>query len=131
MGFNNLTPILIVPDVEETVKWYQDIGFILLATNRKWEPYEEVTWAGLRFESCELMLNGGGHDVNGEGRDVSIYIHTDNVRGVFEQMRDHVKVTQGLHKTFYGMEEFIIEDLNSFMVTFGQPIESMVRQEAF
>jgi uncharacterized glyoxalase superfamily protein PhnB len=89
---------------------------------RQNEEDGEVNWASLSFGNSEIMLNGGGKASAAKRREVDLYIHTNDVDGVFQSLGARVEVVEGLHDTFYGMREFILRDLNGFWITFGQPV---------
>jgi uncharacterized glyoxalase superfamily protein PhnB len=110
-----------VPDVRAAVEWYQTIGFTVDGTN---EPEGEMDWAVLSFGSTAIMLNEGGQPSASHRREVDLYLHVDDVDGLYERLKDTVEVVEGPHDTFYGMREFIIRDLNRFWITFGQPREA-------
>jgi uncharacterized glyoxalase superfamily protein PhnB len=110
-----------VPDVRATAEWYEKMGFRIVRTN---EPDGMMDWASLSFGNTEIMLNEGGRPSSSHRREVDLYVHTDDVRTLFERLRDRVEVVEPLHDTIYGMREFIIRDLNRFWITFGQPAES-------
>lgn len=111
-----------VPNVRETVDWYQQIGFEIRAT------YGDGTATGLsfaimKFGESEVMFNQGGQTSDKHRREVDLYVETDNVDELYEALKDHVDVFETPHDTFYGMHELIIRDLNRFWITFGQVIE--------
>jgi hypothetical protein len=56
-------------------------------------------------------------------RDVDLYIHVDDLEERFAVVAPKVELVEGLHATDYGMQEFIIKDLNGFWITFGQPLK--------
>lgn len=107
-----------VPDVRATVEWYESIGFKLMRAN---EEEGEMDWALLAFGESELMFSEGGRASTEARRDVDLYIYTDNVDSLYQQLGSRVDVVEDPHDTFYGMREFIIRDLNGFWITFGQP----------
>ena len=115
-----VVPMIHVPDVERTVAWYVSVGFTLERFNG---GGAEMDWALLRLGSTELMLSEGGRASTAERREVDLYVHTDNVAGEWERLKDLAEVVEGLHDTFYGMREFIVRDVNRFWITFGQPID--------
>ena len=106
-----------VPDVAATAKWYTSIGFRLLGQN---EEDGEINWAKLSFGNSEVMFNAGGRASGEQRREVDLYITTDDVDGLYGQLRDRVQIVEEPHDTFYGMHEFILRDINGFWITFGQ-----------
>ena len=108
-----------VPDVRATVEWYQQIGFEVRAT------YGDGTATGLsfaimKFGETEVMFNQGGRTSDEHRREVDLYVETENVDELYEDLKDRVDVFETPHDTFYGMRELIIRDLNRFWITLGQ-----------
>jgi uncharacterized glyoxalase superfamily protein PhnB len=116
-----VVPMIHVPDVRAAVEWYKTIGFTVGGTN---EPDGAMDWAVLSFGATEIMLNEGGLPSSSHRREVDLYLHVDDVDGLYERLKDAVEVVEGPHDTFYGMREFIIRDLNRFWITFGQPLQA-------
>ena len=110
-----------VPDVAATAKWYASIGFQLVGQN---EEDGEINWAKLSYENSELMLNAGGKSSPDWRREVDLYITSDSVDQLYQQLKDRVQIVEEVHDTFYGMREFIVRDINGFWITFGQPIKT-------
>jgi hypothetical protein len=79
-----------------------------------------LSFAILSFGSSQVMFNEGGQPSSRFRREVDLYIYTDHVDDLYEQLKDRVDVVEGPHDTFYGMRELIIRDPNRFWVTFGQ-----------
>jgi hypothetical protein len=55
-------PFLPVPDITQTIKGYESIGFKCIDTNHTWEPDGELNWAQLDWEGASFMI---GPDVCG------------------------------------------------------------------
>ena len=113
-----VAPMIHVPDVHETVDWYQGIGFKVIDTYG--DEGDGLSFAILSFGSSEVMFNSGGQPSTRERREVDLYVYSDNVDDLYRRLKDRVDVVEGPHDTFYGMREFIIRDLNRFWITFGQ-----------
>ena len=118
-----------VPDVDvaKTIDWYVSIGFTVLSTV---EDDDGVNWALLAYANSRIMVTGGGRSTTDDRRDVDLYIHTDDVEGLFRQLKDRVEIRLDLQDTFYGAREFIVRDPNRYWVTFGQdmsPRSSSIR----
>ena len=116
-----VVPMIHVEDVRATAKWYTSIGFQLLGQN---EEDGDVNWAKLSFGDSEVMFDAGGKQSEDRRREVDLYITTENIAELFEQLKGKVQIIEDLHDTFYGMREFIIRDINGFWITFGQPSKS-------
>jgi uncharacterized glyoxalase superfamily protein PhnB len=115
-----VVPMIQVPDVRATAEWYQTLGFTLLRYNEE-DGY--LSWALLRLGESEIMLNEGGRPSTADRREFDLYVHTDDIEGWYQRLKDRVEVREEIHDTFYGQREFIIRDLNGFWLTFGQPIQ--------
>ena len=111
-----VTPMIHVPDVRATVKWYEAIGFTVRAAH---EEDGEMTWAAVRLGQGEFMLNTGGTTSQAWRREVDLYVSTEGVDELCERIRGRVEVIEEPHDTFYGMREFIIRDCNGFWITFA------------
>jgi uncharacterized glyoxalase superfamily protein PhnB len=116
---NNVVPMIHVPDVRETVEWYQSIGFEVLTTYDNGTP-DGLSFAMVSFGNGQVMFNECGETSDKRRREVDLYVYTDDVDEVYERLKDRVEVIEGPHDTFYGMREVIIRDINRFWITFGQ-----------
>jgi uncharacterized glyoxalase superfamily protein PhnB len=114
-----VVPMIHVADVRATVAWYQELGFDVNGTH---DDDGEMSWALLSFGATELMFSEGGRPSTAERREVDLYIHVDDVDGVYAQLQGRVEVVVDLYDAFYGMREFIIRDINRFWITFAQPL---------
>ena len=112
-----VTPMLHVPDVEQTLRWYESIGFAILDSGKD----DGVTvWGMAAYGEGRVMFSAGGRPSAEHRREVDLYVETPDVDALYERLKDRVEVFEGLHDTFYGMREFIIRDVNRFWVTFGE-----------
>jgi len=108
-----------VPDVRATVDWYQSFGFTVLDTYGN--EGEGLSFAILSFGNSQVMFNQDGQPSSSRRREVDLYVYTDRIDELYQQLKDRVDVVEGPHDTFYGMREFIFRDLNRFWITFAQP----------
>ena len=115
-----IVPMIHVPNVASTAKWYESIGFTTVNTFRERDE-GEVNWALLRFGESTIMLNAGGNSSDAPRREFDLYIHVDDIDAIRQRLDGEVEIVEDLHDTFYGMCEFIIRDCNRFWITFGQP----------
>jgi uncharacterized glyoxalase superfamily protein PhnB len=116
---NKVVPMIHVPDVEATAKWYERIGFAVSATH---SDDGEMSWALLTYGDTEVMLNEGGRPSDAHRREVDLYVYVSDVESLYARLKTEVDVVHHLYNTPYGHREFIIRDLNRFWVSFGQPI---------
>lgn len=117
---SRMVPMLHVPDVEATARWYVSIGFTVRMVHQ--EEGCEVSFAQLSLGDGQLMLNAGGVASTAARREVDLYWYVDAIAPLFAQMAGKAEVVEGIHDTFYGRREFIIKDLNGFWLTFSQDI---------
>jgi uncharacterized glyoxalase superfamily protein PhnB len=111
-------PMIHVPNVRATVDWYCGVGFTVNETYD--DGGDGLSFAFLSFGSSQVMFNQGGRPSNEHRREVDLYVYTENIDELYEQLKDRVDVVEGPHDQFYGMREFIIRDLNRFWITFAQ-----------
>ena len=85
---------------------------------------EEQGWASLRRDGVAIMLASPNQH---EGEKVpaftgSLYFHTDDVDGLWQRLKDRVRVCYPLENFEYGMREFAIYDNNGYLLQFGQSL---------
>jgi uncharacterized glyoxalase superfamily protein PhnB len=114
-----VVPMIHVPDVRATAAWYESIGFRVLDTYGN--EGDGLSFAILAFGDSRVMFNQGGEPSTSRRREVDLYVYTDKIDELYQQLKDRVDVVEGPHDTFYGMREFICRDLNRFWLTFAQP----------
>jgi len=107
-----------VPDVLATVEWYKNIGFTV--DNTYGNEGDGLSFAILSFGDTQVMFNQGGGTSSSKRREVDLYVYTDGIDQLYEQLKDKVDLIEGPHDTFYGMREFIFRDLNRFWITFAE-----------
>lgn len=120
-----LTPNLMVDNVNETVNFYQEIlGFELVMS----VPQEGVfNWAMVQHGDVSFMFQER-ENIIGEypvlkdvpmGGGLTFYIKVRDVKGLYNKVQKRVNIVLDLHRTFYGAEEFAIQDINGFLLTFA------------
>lgn len=128
MIVKQLTPNLMVENVRETVEYYQNIlGFTLVMS----VPQEGVlNWAMVQYGDVNLMFQEKNNMVaeypilkdQNMGGGLTFYIKVTDVKGLYNKIHTQVQMVSNLHRTFYGAEEFAIQDRNGFVLTFaGEP----------
>lgn len=118
---NRAVPMIHVPDVAATARWYAAIGFSLEAQH---EDCGETLWAQMRFGESILMFNAGGSPSSAERREVDLYVYVADIDEAFARVAPLAELVESIQDAEYGMREFIVRDLNRFWLTFGQPVES-------
>jgi uncharacterized glyoxalase superfamily protein PhnB len=112
-------PFLKVKNVEQTMKWYQDIGFDCTATNRIWEPDCELNWARLEWDSAAFMIGPDEQTTITEAKDASLWFNVDTVDTIIEILnRNNIKMDIE-PETFYGRKVVSFKDINGFTVSFS------------
>jgi uncharacterized glyoxalase superfamily protein PhnB len=72
------------------------------------------------FQTFESLGNELPTISRQNGGSLLLYIQTTEIRKLFDQVKDKVKVVKEFEKTFYGATEFSIEDNNSYLLTFAE-----------
>jgi hypothetical protein len=100
------TPMIHVPDVRATAKWYESIGFTVLDTYG--DGAEGLSFAILSAGGTRIMFNQGGRASGERRREVDLYVDVEDVDELFASLKDRVEVVSPPHDTHYRMREFII-----------------------
>ncbi len=137
MALTKLTPNLMVEDVNRTVEFYQEVlGFEFVMGVI--EELQEILTAYQQDRSLDYaMMKCGNIDVMFQakrslaealpllrGREIggtlTLYMELDSVSELYARIKDKVTIVKDLHTTFYGMQEFYIEDCNGYILTFAE-----------
>ena len=126
-------PMFSVLDMRATIRWYESIGFVVAD---QYEDGGELVFARLSFGNGEFTLSPGG---TVGPRDVSLWFFTDNVRELYERLKQRqltmahaalsggpggergVRFAEDLYEPFYGGRQFSIRDNNDLSLIFWQP----------
>jgi uncharacterized glyoxalase superfamily protein PhnB len=134
MKFQDVTPNLIVSDIEKSTAFYRDVlEFQVVTTVPDAQPFVFV-W--LQRDGVSVFLNlqaGMADDVPGLAQrsiggtnTLFMTIESDTVaQGIdrlFERIRDSANVIMPLKDQFYGMREFGVEDPDGYILFFAQRI---------
>ena len=137
MALTKLTPNLMVEDVNRTVEFYQGVlgfefvmGVIeelqeILTTYQHNRPLD---YAMMKCGNVEVMFQAKrslaealpllrGREIGGT---LTLYMELDSVSELYARIKDKVTIVNDLHTTFYGMQEFYIEDCNGYILTFAE-----------
>lgn len=106
-----------VPDILQTVQWYEAIGFQCLGTHQ--EPGCELDWAILDWEGAQFMLYPEGREKRGGQKDAGLYFTVESIDDLIKILREKAEVIEVNPETEYGKKEVVFKDLNGFQVTFG------------
>lgn len=127
-SFKKLTPNIMVEDIDRTIAFYKEtLGFELLATAPEQGPFD---WAMLRRDEVDVMFQTRA-SLEGElpvlkqkeiGGALTLYIAVENIKELYACLQGNVTVLQDMHTTFYGAQEFAIQDCNGFVLTFAENV---------
>ena len=132
MTLTDVTPNLIVADVDRSTAFYRDVlGFSVVSTVPEAPPYAFV-W--LQRDSVHVFLNSVA-SVQQEhpewasqpiGGTASLYMLVEapspdtGIDAIFASVQGRATVAMPLKDQFYGMREFGIEDPDGYLIFFAQ-----------
>ncbi len=111
--------MLQVDNMDDTIKYYEDtLGF-------KCESRMDDEWARVERDEIAIMLSSRyGKEKNQKPiMTGSIYIFTNPVDDLWEELKNKVNIAYPIETFDYGMREFAILDCNGYMLQFGQGVE--------
>jgi uncharacterized glyoxalase superfamily protein PhnB len=114
--------MLVAADLRQTIDWYTGVlGFEI----ENQLPEERPAWCSLSRDDVEIMFMADPESAAARPRLSGVlYVNTDDVLGLYERIKDRVKVLWGPEVYHYGMHEFAIEDCNGYRISFGQPTDA-------
>lgn len=124
----SLTPNLVVEDVNETADYYtKNLGFTLIASVPE---AGKLNWAmmirdgvTLMFQSRESMQEDLPElQISKSGSMGTFFLEVEGIKDIYTQCKGKVKIKSDMRTTFYGKNEFTIEDLNGFFLTFAEDV---------
>ena len=122
----NLTPNLMVEDVNQTVDFYKNVlGFDVLATVPEMGQFN---WAMLKQGGVEMQFQLRASLTEeipsfkdkAIGGALTLYIGVEGIKELYERLKDKVTIVQDMHTTFYGTQEFAIQDCNDFVISYAE-----------
>ncbi len=121
---DSISPNIFVRDINETIKFYQLIGFKVVM---KVPEQGDLVWAMMSCGNVSFMFqtfDSLGSELPSisrkDGGSLLLYIQTKEIRLFHDKIKDKVNVIKGLEKTFYGATEFSILDINGYILTFAE-----------
>ena len=121
-----LTPNLVVSNVERSLTFYRDVlGFQVTATVPDASPY---LFASLQSGPVEIFLNAPepafaeypAFKDRAIGGTLTLYVEVHGIRSLYETLRSRVPIVTAIEKKFYGVTEFVIQDPDGYLITFGE-----------
>lgn len=131
--FESITSNLMVEDVDKTVGYYQDVlGFTLEISVPKDDG--KLQWAMVSRDSVDIMLHERANiieempelkDTEPGGGSITLFIKMEGIDPFYDELskKKNTDIIKEPHTTFYGMKEFIIRDINGYIITFAEPVE--------
>jgi len=112
-------PFLGVTDIENTVLWYESLGFRCTGSNCYYEPEAELTWAQLEWENAAFMLFPFPAEKNNEVKDAGLFFRVHSLNDLVERLQTRAKIIEINEDPFSNKKEVVFEDLNGFRITFS------------
>ena len=107
-------------NIQETIDFYtNNLGFVCGERNDDWG------WAAMHKDNVEIMIAKPNAHTSFEKPVFtgSLYINTDHVDELWEQLKDKTKVCYAIDNFDWKMREFAIYDNNGYILQFGQEIK--------
>jgi uncharacterized glyoxalase superfamily protein PhnB len=120
----SISPNIFVRDMNETIKFYEHLGFnVIMSVPEQGDPVwvmmacDNVKFMFQTFESLGTELSEISRQ---DGGSLLFYIRLKEIRKFHKRIKEQVNVIKGLEKTFYGATEFSILDNNGYILTFTE-----------
>lgn len=127
MDFNQLIPELTVFDIEETKKFYQQLGFVI-EYERVEEKFIFISYEGSQFMFEQFRQDGWnvGELKYPLGQGINFSIASDDVEQLYHHIkeqniplyRDMMVSTYRVDHTDIEQKEFLIQDPNGYLLRF-------------
>ena len=121
---DSLIPNLFVKDINETIDYYQDLGFEVVMTVPEQGDFVWVKMTcgnvSFMFQTFESFGQEVSEILQTERVALLLYIRIKNIRDFYNQVKHKAKIIKDLEKTLYGATEFSIQDNNGFVLTFAE-----------
>ena len=120
------TPVFLVDDVESTLNWYREVlGF----HGDGYPASPSYEFGILTCDDIVIMLQRLKGYIkpsvyeSREGGVWDVYVRTNDVKELYASLteKDAVHIIEPIHEQPYGETEFVIEDLNGYILVFSQP----------
>ena len=129
--FKNITANLMVEDVDKTADYYKDmLGFKIEMSVPRDDG--KLQWAMVTRDSVELMLHEKNNlleevpQLEGSriGGSLTLFIEIEGLNAFYSDVKQKgAAFIKEPHTTFYGMNEFTLQDINGYVLTFAEPEE--------
>lgn len=110
-------PFLGVPDVEQTVIWYESLGFRCTGSNRYWDPSAALSWAQLEWEDAAFMIFPFPAEKNNTVKDAGLFFRVHSLQDIITRLQQQARIIEITEEPFNNKREVVFEDLNGFRIT--------------
>ena len=127
MDFNKMIPELSVFDIEQTKRFYNDLGF-KIEYERPEEKFVFMSFQDSQFMFEQIHDNGWniGELIYPLGRGINFSIAVDDIEGLYKLVKTlNIEIYRELNRSIYqvnGTEEtqteFLIQDPNGYLLRF-------------
>ena len=127
MNFNKMIPELSVFDIEQTKRFYNDLGF-KIEYERPEEKFVFMSFQDSQFMFEQIHDNGWniGELIYPLGRGINFSIAVDDIEGLYKLVKTlNLEIYRELNRSIYqvnGIEEtqteFLIQDPNGYLLRF-------------
>ena len=127
MDFNKMIPELSVFDIEQTKRFYNDLGF-RIEYERPEEKFVFMSFQDSQFMFEQIHDNGWNIDelIYPLGRGINFSIAVDDIEGLYKLVKTlNLEIYRDLNRSIYqvnGTEEtqteFLIQDPNGYLLRF-------------
>src|SRR6185295_6659414 len=108
--------ILKTHDMEETIRWYNAVGFEV----RDHFPGEPA-WCELARDDLVVQFLSGETPWPGAPMMTGcLYIHPPNVTAVYDELRGTIDLPWGVEDRDWGRRELVVRDPNGYYLTFAE-----------
>lgn len=127
INMESISPNIFVHGIQETISFYQKLGFQVQAKNPDTDNPDFVLMTcgnvTVMFQTFDSLGEQLPIIKKEKGSSLLLYIQMKNIGEYYEKIKDEVKVYKELEETFYGALEFSIVDNNQYLLTFAEPRE--------
>jgi hypothetical protein len=112
-----LVAILKSSDILRTAEWYAAAGFEV----RGWQPEVKPTWCEVARDGTVLQFLAGETPWEG-GPTLTgcLYVPTDNLDAVYDEIHERVACEWGIEERDWGARELVLRDPDGYYLTFTQ-----------
>lgn len=122
--YETITTNIMVNSVKETIEYYkQFLGFETVLTVP--QEGDDLNFAIIKKDSISIMFQEKKSLIEEYPTlqtdkimsNFTLFITVKDVRKLYDELKDKVKIAKEIHKTFYGKDEFAIFDNNRNILT--------------